>query len=329
MPRASELGAEKVYSHVLLIGNPKAGKTHWAAQAAEAGFNLLWLSADNSMQTLASFSDKAKERIYLLDVADKIGDFRCVDTIWELCSCPVAQWNDSEGKLLSMKDDLSTAEVWEFSLGTPDANTVLVIDSWTSVAMSAGKQVAERTGVDLAELEKADRSLYASTGNKLTAILQCLQFLPCHSIVIAHAGEYEKLRKPSGKKVKDVKEFELTIVGQTEIPVSFSKPHSLTMGKYFSDVLWIESSQIGSTRYVDGRPNPDKIIGSKFNERRKSDEYSFANLVKTTCGYEPNGDSPKALKIYGKGEFSFPSASPVLKTSNEPEKKGLFNAMKK
>lgn len=331
MAKASKIQPEQVFVHVLLIGDAKAGKTHWAAEAAKAGFNLIWLSADNSMQTLKQFDQKVLDRIDLLDVMDSLSSTHFVGTIWDMVTTPVYRWNDTKKRAVQFTDNFDESEILEFRLAEPDPNTVLVIDSYTSLAISAGTEAANRLGVSLPEIDKADLSIYAAARNKLTGILQCLQKLPCHCIVIAHPDEYQKIKKPVGIKTGEMRMKDQVIEWTKEIPMSFSKPHGAIMGKYFTDVLWIEQTQVGQQRMVDGRPNPSKIVGSAFSGRKKSDEYSFANLVKLVAGYTPTGESPKNLTVYGVGEWRPPSRGKDLPQATKGEQQqgrtGLFKTM--
>lgn len=309
MPRATEVTEQNKLLHVLLIGPTKAGKTHWAMQAAEAGYNLIWPGSDNALQTISKFPDAAKERVFYMDFADTSSKSRMGLLTWALLKGrPAFLWNDSQQRMLKAEDDPNSA-VWRIQFDALDSRTVLVIDTWTALAHSVMRQVATNQGKDLEDMEKADREVYGASGHQLTAIARTLQAAPCHVIVLAHPDIFEQRRKPKGKRISEMRESDMIIEREVHIPKSSSKPHGMNLGAHFSDVAWIEQSMEHSRRMIDFRTDPDRIIGGRFGNRKSSEEYSFKALAKALGSWSPSAEDPApevpaGFKIYGPGEYA-------------------------
>jgi hypothetical protein len=183
------------------------------------------------------------------------------------------------------------------------------------------------------------RPVYQAAGNKLTQFLVMIQRVRCHVIVIAHPDEYAKYDKPVGIKVKDQKESDNKLLWTKLVPLSSSKPHSLTMAKYFTDVGWMEASPSGR-RLMNFKISDERICGGHFDGREELEKYSFANLVTQIGGQLPNPipSFEDILKIHPKGEYQPPVAGAGLVLGTKPEagtpaaptpiKKG-FGALKK
>lgn len=307
MARASTLNDSKIRG--LLIGPAKAGKTHWTCEAAQAGFNLVYLDGDVGGQTIAMFDDETKSRIYYFPMGDDLDGPKFSKHVRGLFDATTSKpfiWNDTHKKQHSnlSREDLSECEVSVIDLRKMTMNDVLVIDSWTSLSYSAKDEVAKRCGDDLGEMEKADRGIYASSGNRLTKFLVTLQHLPCHVIVIAHPDEYVQEGKPT-----------------IQIPMSSSRPHANTMGKYFTDIGWMTVTATGK-REIDFRPDPRRIVGGRLAGKKPTTEFSFLELVKKAGAPVPNPDAKfSAVVEYDKGTY-------IPKESSKPAGKVIDSSKK-
>lgn len=284
----------------LIIGDGKCGKTDWTVRAAMSGFKLVYFDGDVARATIKNMikesrlTPKAASNIYLFAVADTMEggarDSKFYSTLDEFNSNIVFRWNDSQSRIATRKDDASD-EIWDIKPGRMGSNVVFVIDSWTSLVESIMLAAAIANGVDLATASTSEmRPVYQSAGLKATEMLQVIRSMRCHVVVIAHPDEYSHTLKPEGKKVKDIKETELVIDWTKMIPKSTSKPHSMQMAKYFTDILWLGTNATGSERIVDARIAEGKMSGGHWNERKNTEDYSFANLVKQIGGTLPTGD---------------------------------------
>ena len=341
MSRATNQPEETQLVKLLLIGESKSGKDHYAMEAAEAGFNLILLDGDVGRQTVNRkksdgsyfFSEAARYRTFLIDAADRVDSTRFGRIVSDLFSArPIAYWDDTNSKIVNPNlDDLTESEVWEIAVTKLTHNDILVIDTWTSLSYSEMRRIAAVQGEKLEDMDKAPRDVYQPVGNKLTAFLTMIQHIQCHVIVLAHPDEFLQYKKPLNKSQRDAKEGDLVLKKQIMIPKSSSKPHGYTMGKYFSDILWIEQSHT-EERWIDGRTDPNKIVGSRFTGRKKSKEYSFAELVRQAGGVIPKGDgTTPGIVEHSKGSFTKPEpkASKVLDGTKSQQVKGLLGVVKK
>lgn len=315
MPRASNIHASHALIKALIIGDPKAGKTDWAVRAAEAGFNVLLMDGDVAIQTVQQLSQAAKERIFYMDVSDNLvgeSDPRMIETVAGFMTSSRFLWNDRTQREFSAirdpktEDGFAADEIWEFRPAKLNENWVFIPDSWTTLAYSAMIAKANDMGESLADVEKIERGIYSGVGNRLTNIAATIQKMPCHVIVPGHSEQYEKTKSPENKTVKEVKETEKIIEWTKMIPKSSSKPHGLTLGKFFSDVGWMEVDKWGKRKLSFVATNT-RVSGGHLNsvgDPRES--HSFAALVKSIGGTVPGpGGAPlgEALTIWESGTF--------------------------
>jgi len=90
--------------------------------------------------------------------------------------------------------------------------------------------------------------------------------------------------------MSDVKEKDMLIDWTKMVPMSTSRPQSLNMAKYFTDVAWMEVSPTG-TRKLDFRTKDTRIAGGHFDGFEDTVKYSFAELVKIIGGKAPQADA--------------------------------------
>lgn len=293
MPRMDQATEVSQLIKLLLIADGKAGKTHYAGEAAAAGFNVFYLSGDVAAPTLAQLPAEAKKRIYFIDAVDSISggvrDTRFINTVSELTTNVKFRWNDTLGRIAKAKDE---EEIWEIQPAKMGPSELFVLDSWTSLVESIMLKCANQHGVNLSDASTTEmRPVYQSSALMATSLLQVIRSMPCHVLVLGHPDEYEHRRSPDGKKVGNVKETEMIIEWTKRIAKSTSRPHSLQMPKYFTDVAWLEVSPTG-TRKIDFRPKDDRVGGGHFAGFENTQDYSFANLVKAVGGKVPDGSQP-------------------------------------
>lgn len=318
MPRGTNLSPSQTLLKALILGDPKAGKTDWTMRAAEAGFNVLYMDGDVAGQTVAGLSNAAKNRIFYMDIADKLDggvDPHMIQTVADFFTTSRFLWNDSKQRAYSRAKDehdpetgAALDEIWEFRPGKLDHNWVLAIDSWTTLSYSAMLAKAQDQGVSLADVEKIERGLYQGVGNRLTNILATIQKAPCHIVVIGHPAQYEKTASPSGKTVREVKETDRVIEWTKMIPKSSSNPHGLTMGKFFSDIGWIDVDKFGK-RKLNFKITSERVSGGHLEGAGDPrGEFDFASVIRAIGGKVPDlsaGDPPlgEGLIIHPAGTF--------------------------
>src|SRR3546814_20737083 len=70
MPRADNLSSSTQLIKGLVMRFEKSGKSDWAARAAMAGFNVLYLDGAVAAATIAQLLVEARTRIFYLSLAD-------------------------------------------------------------------------------------------------------------------------------------------------------------------------------------------------------------------------------------------------------------------
>lgn len=325
MPRMDQAPPTKKLVKLMIIGDGKIGKTHYAGEAARAGFNVLYLNGDVATQTLATLDNEIQRRIYLMEMGDTVKggvrDPKFIRVMKELTTQITIRWNDTTQEIAKRSEKADP--IWELKPGKLDENTVLVIDSWTSLVESMAQEAAIANGLDLATASTSQmRAVYQSTGARGTAILQIIRAIGCHVILICHPDEYQHKTAPEGKRIQDIKETEMIVDWTKMIPKSSSRPHGMLMSKYLTDVAWMEISPSGKERRLNFTLRNDRISGGHFDGVKSVDDYSFANLVKQIGGTIPDGKQPidHWLNIIEPGE-SVEAAEQILDGTQKTEVK--------
>lgn len=323
MPRGDNLRPGDVLFKGLILGDPKAGKTDWVMRAAEAGFNVLYMDGDVAAQTIAGLSPEAKSRIFYMNIADKLDggiDPRMIATVAAFFTSSKFLWNDTKQQEYSrVKDDhdeetgAALDEIWEFKPARFDHRWVIAIDSWTTLAYSGMLAKALDMGVDLGDIEKADQNLYAGVGNRLTNVLSTIQKAPCHFAVIGHPSQFEKSKSPDGKSQREVKAADRIVEWTKMVPKSSSNPHGLTMGKFFSDIGWIDVNKFGK-RELNFNITSERVSGGHLvGKGDPRGDYSFAKVIEAIGGHLPDKSDTSVgggLIIHEPGTF-IPATKPV------------------
>ena len=295
MPRANNMEGKPI--KLLLVGSSKSGKSHLAMQAALSGFNLFYLDGDVASGTLAQQPTAIRERVMYLDLKDAYDNGSYVPRFSMLLHKMMHQspflWNDTQNRLYK-PDAQPTDDVWKIRLTRLGMNDVLVIDSCTSLSYSIMREIADRGGIDLTDVERADRSVYAAARNKMTGILNMLQAAPFHVIVIAHTEEWEQRKRKPGLVKDSGKEDNQIIVGTRQVPMAVSKSFGSTMPKFFTDVGWLSVTPTG-TRMIDFGATEDREAGGRFIDKKTVEEYSFAAICKAAGVTLPGASNPLAI----------------------------------
>lgn len=326
MPRGDNLHAGSVTAKLLIMGDAKAGKTEYALKAAEAGFNVLLMDGDVAIQTISEIDPRYRENIFVMDVADRMVDGlepRMIQIVGDFMTNSRYLWNDTKQQEYSRTKDehdpdsgACVDEIWEFRPALLDSNWVVVPDSWTTLSYSGTLAKAQDMGVSVADVEKFDMNLYAGVNNRLTNMLTTIQKARCHFIVPGHPAQYEKTKSPDNTNAQEAGKMKNRVVEWTKmIPKSSSNPHGLTMGKFFSDVGWIDINKFGK-RELNFNVTSERVSGGHMvGKGDPRGDFKFAELVKKIGGSlpDPNREDKlgKGLTIHPAGTFIPATKAPV------------------
>lgn len=348
MPVMGETQEQQITTKLLLLGDNKAGKTHYAMQAAEAGYDVLVADADVAAPTLAKLSQKAKNHVFYMpihDYMDANGGYVCfaAEFLVAFTTNGKFMWNDTLGRVFNLKDYVSGEgghEVWEIRPAMMDTSVLFLLDSWTRIVSSLVTWKADDLAIDLLEIEKYGREMYTGAGHKATQFLKLLGTLKCHVCVIGHPREYVKRSAPKGSKGQ-VAEKDMKIDWIQMVPVSTSNPHALTMGSNFSDIGWIDVTAMGA-RMIDFKPSDSRTIGGTLNVSGKVEDLPITKLLTCDGQYPvpspnrdrwitrwPNGTyEPAARRVAPVlGATKATTESPLDPASPEPKKISGLSAL--
>lgn len=340
MPRGDQMNKRPPLIHGMILAEEKNGKTTWLLAAAEAGFNVLLLDGDVAEQRINDLSPEAKARVFYMDVSDDlVGDVdpRMIRTVAEFFTATTFLWNDSKQRIYSRVNDehdeesgACLDEIWEIKPALLDQNWVLGLDSWTTLSYSAMLDKAESEGISIADVERLERNIYQGVGNRLTNIAITQQKARCHTLVCGHPNQYEKRKSQDGKTVREATKENDQIVEWTKmVPKSSSNNHGYSLGKFFSDILWIDVDKFGK-RKLDARKTATRTSGGNFNSvGDPAVDHRFVDLVTKIGGFVPDGKQGPgpALTIHEAGTYiprvAAAKANPLAKKkasdSLEPE----------
>jgi hypothetical protein len=294
MPLLNTLPAETSPVHLLLISPTKMGKSTYSAEAALDGFNLIYIDADNGRSAIEARLDAAGDA----GVARKrINYFRpkyavsFVTAFLKSSTKKPLLWLPNQHRSWRPMGDKAEDDepVWVIDSQSIPSTSVLVIDSWTSLASDALGVARPDQASALLDAE-ADQSLYGEARMKLVYISNLLQGIQCHVIVQAHTTRYEIYDKPKGGGGgQAIKQKDLTLVETIDVPVSSSRAHGLEMASRFNHIARLDVNSLGVTE-IDFTRKSGRVNGGPPNKKAKTTELSFAALVKAS-GSGPGEDS--------------------------------------
>lgn len=289
MPRLDQVEEEQGVVHLLLIADSKMGKSTYAAEAAIAGFHLIYLDSDNGLSALNAAINKEKDA---LEIKKRVDYFRITHPrlFLQLFLRSSAKrplfWCPSKNKAVNAKTpDMAEDEpIWVFNSTAIPASSVLVIDSWTSLSQDALQQLRSDQTAPL--LEGTDQGIYGEAKASVDYFANILQSVPYHVIVQAHPTRYEVYEKPANTSGADMKQKDMKLVDTYEVPVSTSRVAGLDMGKRFNHIGWLNITPAGTVE-IDFTRKPRRVGGGPPNKKARTNELNFLEVVKISKGPLP------------------------------------------
>jgi hypothetical protein len=282
----------------LLYGKDKTKKTWWACRAAEEGYNVCLLDGDDGATIVKQLPEAARKRILVVNLAD-------TDKLAVFCRFMATF---TKGKLflwdehakVTVPTGIARNPEHSYILFDPEkftGNDVIVLDSWTALAMSTMKQFASETDTDLTQIERDgdNFALPNFQARYLDHVLNSIKTWKGHAIVIGHETNYEKY-KGKGRDRK--------IVGDYIQPISSTGPQGQKLGKFFENVL--RFSRLSDISYqIDAGGDDSHAGGSRLLPPKKYNWNDVTpQLLMGALGAKPIGDlCHGAIFIPKGGEF--------------------------
>lgn len=309
MTRMSDIDDIQSPTHLLLIGDTKMGKSTYAAQAALDGFLVIYIDADNGLSALQRMVPKGHEaRSRILYFGTK-KPYTFVDSFLD---SGVFRWNLTQDAVYSSASGKPGDQMVQVIPSKVPRGIILVIDSWTSIALDAMEAGAEFKRVDLEAMGSDSQAVYGNAGVKLTLLLAIIQHTKFHVIVQAHGTYFERYEKPLGSQA-GVKQKDMILRDQVQVPLSSSRPHGFQMGKYFTDIGWLEMNR-ANVRELDFTVVHGRVGGGTLNKRAQLSELPFSK----TFGPVPTLPEISETWIKYMSHEEFLAAMPAKESTTKP-----------
>ncbi len=271
MPSANQYLEEEDHLRIFAYGPAKSRKTWWALKAAEAGFRVLLFDFERGASIVNQVSPEARKRIFIIEANDSPTDAYAI--AFAVAALKTHEFYfDEETRRVSPNKAAGLSHCDMRSFGR---DTVVVFDSYTSLAVSATRQFAFQNSVDLSDASKTSWEGYRWCGTLLTWLLVQVKQLRCHVIMIGHETHYEKYKKhPTDPNKQGPLEW------TRRQPTSVSNPHGMSITQHFTDILYFHVQ--GRTAKIDARGNKLEEGGGRHvaPEEYTWDDLSFAAIVK-------------------------------------------------
>lgn len=308
MPPLTQAAADDKLLRLFLYGEEKTRKTWWALRAAELGFNVMVLDADNGMHVAVNLPQHAQEKIAHIKIMDSFDRPTAVEFMTVFLKGEPFIWSEATHNLLYSESDISNEKgTWIIDPRKLNEWDVLIPDSYSMIVQSASNSYAAKNNIDLSDADETEdrQGFYRWTGNLLNWMLSRLKSLKSHIIVIGHTNIAEKYREETqanGKKKR-------TLVWEKTLPKSSSGPHGLQVGQYFSDILYFTAVD-GTMFKINTRKEVHRMGGSRIipPNTYKWEELDFAKV----CEYgkiplpTPEIGGSQAFRYFPPGENPLP-----------------------
>lgn len=283
---------------LLIYGKPKTRKTWWAGTAA-ATHRVWLLDGENNTGILRNLPPEHQSRINRIPLAGQPH----VPALAMFCAAMFKVksflWHMGEQRIFDLAylteahDDQWFLSVDIRRLTTDD---VIIIDSWTKVCSDMGLNYAIDNALDIFGGERGKRTAggkndamdyFRFLDMALDAVLQALQAMPCHMVLIGHEQSYElEAKTPLGTKK----------VNKTQV-ISGSGKHSSKVPAYVSDVLFITANDDGrsSTLHTASEAYRDGGGANVAPSTHQFPGWDFAALLKETN--KPPANSTDMLPV--------------------------------
>lgn len=279
MPVFSAMPAErKGKLNVMIYGPSQTKKTLWAARAAEAGYDVIFLMGEQNYGILRLLSPEAQKRVTIIRCWDTAESSVFGGVVGTLTKQLHGVWDDDANRFAHIPPDSAHNHII-LRLKQLTTNTVLVLDSLSALAESIIRNVAKKLNVDLTEGERAGdvRGFYSGPGIIMQNVFNIFPNLPCHFICIAHSVLIEQKRKDLADPKKEI------ITGYRVQPISVSMPNAAKIAKVFQEVYYF--NMLGTSYKIDTTTTSERDGGSRIvpGKQYNWDDLQFIDVVKASA----------------------------------------------
>ena len=282
---------------LFIYGPGKSKKTWWALRAAEAGFRVLLFSLERGHGIARQLSQEAQKRIYLLEAHDAPEDGYAARFTVEAFKTFNFYADEQQRRVTSRP----ASGLRHYDMRGFGRDTVIVIDTYTALAISTARTFSFENKIDLSDADKQEWPGYGYCGRLLTFLLTQFRSAPCHIIIIGHATQYDFYKKLKGIANKDKR-------GPLEFsrrqPMSSSNPHGMSISRDFDNVFYMYGE--GRSFYLDSRGNKDEDAGSRIIA---PDRYDWETMTFGELAMHANIPHPTDVAPF---DFQIVEGAPVM-----------------
>lgn len=296
-------------THLLLVGDTKVGKSWYVTQCVKDGYLVIYVDSDNGISALrrALTKEQQKNVIYL-------GTEKPARLVKNLLTDSVFRWNITADKEMQSGLDKPDDKVVIMTPVNIPKGVILCVDSWSSVSLNAMGVSATANKTTLENMSNEGgkmQDVYGDAGMEATLICAVIQHCPFHVIVLAHGTIYERYEKPAG--VINPKQRDMILKETLKIPLSTSRPNGWTMGKYFTDIGWLEID-VQERRMLDYKARHGRVGGGTVNKLDTVENLAFSKTFAPPPDPRPELD-PEWIRYTTVAEFAAARKSTSLPIS--------------
>lgn len=212
-------------SHVCLYGDPKSGKSTLAADLANHGYKLVWISVDNGHDVLFKLPPAAQENVDVIVLPDTRDFPVAIDTCLKLFTGTKVDLCEMHGQVNCSFCRKENHAFSSYQFGLHDKRTIVVLDHMSQVADSAWNLITKNFDImkDITAQKKESQDNYMKLGFLMNKLLTQIQQAPFHVICISQPIETEM--EDGSKKL---------------VPRIGSVPFSKNAASYFDHIIYTE-----------------------------------------------------------------------------------------
>lgn len=234
-----DASASNTLARVLCYGKPKTRKTWWAGTAAKT-HRVTILDGENGTGIWSQLDAASRSRITRIPLATRANRPSMAMFIAHLLREQRFIWCLEEERAISAQHMRPERFYIEVDLNKLTDADVLVLDSWTRLAVDTGVQYMQQNNIDQFSGKKREFDHYGTQGIILDSILANVNCIPSHLVVIAHE-HVSKIKIRDGAVETEITRMHV---------ISSSSAHASKLPAALSDVLWFEAKSPDQNRKV-------------------------------------------------------------------------------